>query len=229
VQILVVEDEQRMGELLKRGLTEEGHQVILTSDGAAGLEIACSSAFDVIILDVMLPSLDGISVAKRLRAARNQTPILLLTAKDSAADTIRGLDAGADDYLTKPFSFEILLARLRAVSRRGVIPRPVCLEVADLKLDPATHQVTRSSDAGHTRALNLTPREYNLLELLMRNHNRVVSRETILESVWGYDSDVNENTLEAFVRLLRLKVDTSEPKLIHTVRGVGYVVREPAA
>ena len=223
MQILVVEDEQRMGDLLKRGLTEEGHQVILASDGAVGLEIARSSPFDVIVLDVMLPSLDGISVAKRLRAARNQTPILLLTAKDSAADTIRGLDAGADDYLTKPFSFEILLARLRAVSRRGVIPRPVCLEVADLKLDPATHQVTRDA-----RQLNLTPREYNLLELLMRNHNRVVSRETILESVWGYDSDVNENTLEAFVRLLRLKMDTREPKLIHTVRGVGYVVREPA-
>jgi two-component system response regulator MprA len=213
-----------MGELLKRGLTEEGHQVILASDGAAGLEIARAAAFDVILLDVMLPSLDGISVARRLRTARNQTPILLLTARDAVADTVRGLDAGADDYLTKPFSFEILLARLRAVSRRGVIPRPVCLEVGDLKLDPATHEVTRDD-----RLLNLTPREYNLLELLMRNRSRVVSRETILESVWGYDTDVSENTLEAFVRLLRLKVDTREPKLIHTVRGVGYVVREPAS
>lgn len=218
-----MEDEKRMGELLRRGLTEEGHQVTLASDGAAGLEIALASPFDVILLDVMLPSLDGVSVARRLRAARNQTPILLLTAKDAVADTVRGLDAGADDYLTKPFSFEILLARLRAVSRRGIIPRPVCLEVADLKLDPATHEVTREG-----RRLNLTPREYNLLELLMRNHSRVVTRETILESVWGYDSDVNENTLEAFVRLLRLKIDTSNPKLIHTVRGVGYVVRELA-
>jgi DNA-binding response OmpR family regulator len=158
-----------------------------------------------------------------LREARNQTPILLLTARDAVADMVRGLDAGADDYLTKPFAFEVFLARLRAVSRRGAIPRPVCLEVADLKLDPATRLVTRS-----TRPVSLTPREYNLLELLMRNHSRVVSRETILESVWGYDSDVNENTLEAFVRLLRLKVDTQGPKLIHTVRGVGYVVREPA-
>jgi two-component system response regulator MprA len=157
-----------------------------------------------------------------LRESRKQTPILLLTAKDTTADTVRGLDAGADDYLTKPFSFQILLARIRAVSRRGVIPRPVCLEVADLKLDPATHKVTRDS-----RPLNLTPREYTLLELLMRNHSRVVSRETILTSVWGYDADVGENTLEAFVRLLRLKVDTCEPKLIHTVRGVGYTVREP--
>jgi two-component system response regulator MprA len=222
MQILVVEDDARMGELLKRGLGEEGHHVILASDGAHGLEIARASEFDVIVLDVMLPSLDGITLAKRLRAARNQTPILLLTAKDGIADTIRGLDSGADDYLTKPFSFEILLARLRAVSRRGVIPRPVCLEVADLKLDPATHGVTR--DGQH---LNLTPREYTLLELLMRNHARVVSRDTILSSVWGHYADVTENTLEAFVRLLRMKVDTREPKLIHTVRGVGYVVREP--
>ncbi|HYA18559.1 MAG TPA: response regulator transcription factor [Bryobacteraceae bacterium] len=224
MRILVVEDEKRMGELLRRGLSEEGHQVTLASDGAVGLEIARSSSFDVIVLDMMLPSLDGISIARRLRAARNQTPILMLTAKDAVSDTVRGLDAGADDYLTKPFSFEVLLARLRAVSRRGVIPQPVCLEVADLKLDPATREVTREG-----RRLNLTPREYNLLELLMRHHRRVVSRETILESVWGYDSDVNENTLEAFVRLLRLKVDTREPKLIHTVRGVGYMVREPAA
>ncbi len=212
-----------MGDLLRRGLSEEGHQVILAADGAIGLEMARSATFDVIVLDVMLPSMDGISVARKLRAGRDQTPILLLTAKDATGDTIRGLDAGADDYLTKPFAFDVLLARLRAVSRRGVIPRPVCLEVGDLKLDPAKHEVTRDS-----RPLNLTPREYNLLELLMRNHSRVVSRETILESVWGYDSDVNENTLEAFVRLLRLKVDTKEPKLIHTVRGVGYVVREPA-
>jgi two-component system response regulator MprA len=194
----------------------------VAEDGAAGLEIARSMPFDVIVLDAMLPRMDGVTVARHLRDNRNRTPILMLTAKDSAADVIRGLDAGADDYLTKPFSFEILLARLRAVSRRGAIPRPVCLEVADLKLDPATHRVTRG-----TALLNLTPREYRLLELLMRNHTHVVTRDTILESVWGFDSDVNENTLEAFVRLLRLKVDSREPKLIHTVRGTGYVVREP--
>src|SRR3984957_5676665 len=180
MQILVVEDEQRMAALLKRGLTEEGHHVAVASDGATGFEIARTNHFDVIVLDVMLPQMDGITVARRLRAEHNQTPVLLLTAKDAASDVIRGLDAGADDYLTKPFSFEILLARVRAVSRRGVIARPVCLEVADLKLDPASHRVTRGGDA-----MNLTPREYNLLELLMRNHDRVVSRETILESVWG--------------------------------------------
>src|ERR1700733_7078722 len=222
MQILVVEDEQRMGELLRRGLTEEGHHVVVARDGATGFEMARAAQFDVILLDMMLPQMDGFTLARRLRESRNQTPILVLTAKDAAADVVRGLDAGADDYLTKPFSFEILLARLRAVSRRGAIAQPVCLEAADVKLDPATRQVTRGG-----RSLNLTPREFSLLELLLRNSGRVVRRETILESVWGFDCDVHENTLEAFVRLLRLKVDASEPKLIHTVRGVGYALREP--
>jgi DNA-binding response OmpR family regulator len=222
MQILVVEDERSMAELLRRGLNEEGHQTSLAHDGQTGLEMARANAFDVIVLDMMLPRLDGVTVARRLREARNQTPILMLTAKDAPADVIEGLDAGADDYLTKPFSFEILLARLRAVSRRGAIPRPVCYEVGDLKLDPATRRVTRGGET-----MSLTPREFSLLELLMRNQGRVVSRETILESVWGFDSDVGGNTLEAFVRLLRVKVDNREPKLIQTVRGVGYSVREP--
>jgi len=222
MQILVVEDEQRMGELLRRGLTEEGHHVVVARDGATGFEMARAAQFDVIVLDMMLPQMDGLTVARRLRAAHNQTPILVLTAKDAAPDVIRGLDAGADDYLTKPFSFEILLARLRAVSRRGVIAQPACLTAADVTLDPATRRVTRGS-----AELNLTRRELSLLELLLRNCGRVVRRETILESVWGFDCDVNENTLEAFVRLLRLKVDTRGPKLIHTVRGVGYALRVP--
>jgi DNA-binding response OmpR family regulator len=222
MQILVVEDEQRMAALLKRGLTEEGHNVVVARDGATGFEIARNNQFDVIVLDMMLPQMDGLTVAKRLRAARNQTPILVLTAKDAAVDVISGLDAGADDYLTKPFSFEILLARLRAVSRRGLIAQTVCLEAADVTLDPATRRVMRGEEE-----LSLTPREFSLLELLLRNVGRVVRRETILESVWGFDCDVNENTLEAFVRLLRLKVDTREPKLIHTVRGVGYALRVP--
>jgi DNA-binding response OmpR family regulator len=221
MRILIAEDEQRMAELLRRGLTEEGHRVVVAGDGASALDFARTNPFDVIVLDVMLPRMDGMTVARRLREVRNQTPILMLTAKDTAADVIRGLDCGADDYLTKPFSFEILLARLRAVSRRGAIPRPVCLQVADVRLDPATRQVTRGGDI-----LNLTPREYSLLELLMRNPGHVVQRETILESVWGFDCDVNENTLEAFVRLLRLKVDARGPKLIQTVRGVGYALRE---
>jgi DNA-binding response OmpR family regulator len=220
MQILVVEDERRMADLLKETLNEEGHQVVVAHDGREGFEIARCSAFDVIVLDRMLPGMDGLSVARKLRECRNQTPVLMLTARDAPADIVRGLDSGADDYLTKPFSIEILLARLRAVSRRGAIPRPVCLKIADLKLDPASHSVTR---AGKT--LNLTPREYSLLELLMRNQGRAVSRDTILESVWGFESEVNENTLEVFMRLLRMKVDTGQPKLIHTVRGFGYMMR----
>jgi DNA-binding response OmpR family regulator len=210
-----------MAALLRRGLTEEGHQVFVAYDGVEGYEMARSAEFDVIVLDVMLPGMDGLAVARRLREAHNQTPVLMLTARDTAASVIAGLDAGADDYLTKPFSFDIFLARVRAVSRRGAIPRPVCLEVADLKLDPSTRRVTRGD-----QPVNLTPREFSLLELLMRNHGRVITRDTILESVWGFDSDVAGNTIEAFVRLLRLKVDMTEPKLIHTVRGVGYAMRE---
>jgi len=221
MQILVVEDEKRMAELLRRGLSEEGHQVVLAQDGTSGYEIARAAAFDVIVLDVMLPGMDGITITRKLRAARNQTPVLMLTARDAASDVIQGLDCGADDYLTKPFAFDVLLARLRAVSRRGAIPRPTLLELADVRLDPATRRVTRGADE-----ITLTPREFSLLELLMRNPGRVIERETILESVWGYGCNVNENTLEAFVRLVRLKVDAREPKLIHTVRGVGYVMRE---
>lgn len=221
MQILVVEDERRMAELLRRGLAEEGHQVVLSRDGLEGFEIAQGSAFDVIVLDVMLPRMDGLAITRKLRELKNQTPVLLLTARDAASDIVLGLDCGADDYLTKPFSFDVLLARIRSVSRRGAIPRPVFLELADLRLDPASRRVTRGDDE-----LALTPREFSLLELLMRNSGRVIGRETILESVWGYGCDVNENTLEAFVRLLRMKVDTREPKLIHTVRGVGYVMRQ---
>jgi DNA-binding response OmpR family regulator len=222
VQILVVEDELRMSELLRQALREEGHQVVLARDGRVGLDLARCSPFDVIVLDVLLPGMDGFTVARRLRECRNQTPVLMLTARDSPTDVVNGLDSGADDYLTKPFSIDVLLARLRSVSRRGAIPRPVLLQAADLRLDPASHSVTRSG-----AELNLTPREYKLLELLMRNRGRVVGRDTILESVWGFDTTVSENTLEVFVSQLRLKVDTQEPKLIRTVRGFGYMLREP--
>lgn len=221
MQILVVEDERRMAELLERTLQEEGHQVVLARDGRAGFEIARCSVFDVIVLDVMLPGMDGLAIARKLRECRNQTPVLMLTARDAPSDIVTGLDSGADDYLAKPFSIEILLARLRAVSRRGVIARPVCLEIADVKLDPATRQVTRGEEV-----LSLTPREYRLLELLMRNPGRAISRDTILEAVWGVGSEVAENTLEVFMRLLRVKVDYRQPKLIHTIRGFGYMMRE---
>jgi two-component system OmpR family response regulator len=211
-----------MAALLERTLQEEGHQVLLTRDGREGFEMARSSPFDVIVLDLMLPGMDGMSVARRLRACQNRTPVLMLTARDSPADIVKGLDSGADDYLTKPFLIDVLLARLRAVSRRGEIPRPVCLEIGDVKLDPASRRVTKAGEI-----LSLTPREYRLLELLMRNRGRAISRDTMLQSVWGFGSDVNENTLEVFMRLLRVKVDVREPKLIHTVRGFGYMMREP--
>ena len=219
----MVEDEQRMASLLQQGLAEEGHHVCVARDGVEGLEIAQSASFDVIILDVMLPRLDGLSVARRLRKASNRTPVLMLTARDSMSDIVTGLDIGADDYITKPFSFEILLARLRAVSRRGPIPHSVYLNLADLSMDTSTRQVTRQQ-----QTIALTRREYSLLELLLRNAGRPVTRDAILEYVWGFDSDVEENTLEAFVRLLRNKIDAPfEPKLIHTIRGVGYCLKLP--
>ena len=221
MQVLVVEDEKRMAELLRRGLEEEGHHAIVARDGAEAFEIACSAEFDVIVLDIGLPRMDGITVARRLRERSIQTPLLMLTARDTPADVIRGLDSGADDYLTKPFSFEVFLARVRAVSRRGVIPRPVCLRLGGIQLDPAAHRVTRDGIP-----VSLTPREYSLLELLLRNQGRVVERERILTAVWGYDSEITGNTIEAFVRLLRQKVDDGETKLIHTVRGIGYTMRE---
>jgi DNA-binding response OmpR family regulator len=221
MQVLVAEDERRMAELLRQCLEEEGHSVVLTGDGRDALAMAESHPFDAILLDVMLPRLDGFSVAKRLRAARNQTPILMLTARDATPDIIAGLNSGADDYLVKPFSFEVLLARLRAVSRRGPIAQPPVLQVADLSLDPSAHEVARNG-----RRIVLTRTEYGLLELLMMRAGRVVTRENLIESVWGFDSNVRSNTLDAFIRLLRDKVDASgETSLIQTVRGVGYCLR----
>jgi DNA-binding response OmpR family regulator len=225
MQVLVVEDERRMAELLRQGLEEEGHSVVLAGNGHDGLAMAESHPFDAIVLDVMLPGLDGFSVAKKLRAARNQTPILMLTARDATHDVVEGLNLGADDYLVKPFSFEVLLARLRAVSRRGAIAQPPVLQVADLSLNPSAREVARGG-----RKIALTRTEYGLLELLMMRAGRVVTRENLIESVWGFDSDVRSNTLDAFIRLLRDKVDTAgETKLIQTVRGVGYCLRPEEA
>lgn len=222
MQVLVVEDETRMAELLRRGLEEEGHSVVVASTGRDAVSVASAGRFDAIVLDVMLPLGDGFAVTRTLREARNQTPILLLTARDAMEDIVRGLDLGADDYLTKPFSFEILLARLRAVSRRGAIPRPARLQAADLTLDPASRDITRGS-----RRIPLTRTEFSLLELLMRRAGSVVPRSVMIETVWGFDSDVENNTLDVFMRLLRSKVDSpADRKLIHTVRGVGYSLHE---
>jgi DNA-binding response OmpR family regulator len=221
MKLLIIEDEARMAELLRKGLTEEGHVATCAHDGAEGLALAKSYEFDVILLDIMLPKLSGYELAKRLRAEKVRTPILMLTAKDSVPDIVRGLDLGADDYMTKPFSFEELIARLRAVKRRAVAAEGMHLQVADLVLDPASREVQRGE-----QRISLTRTEYNLLERLMYRAGKVVPRRSLIEAVWGFDRDIEENTLDAFMHLLRNKIDSpSRPKLIHTVRGVGYMIR----
>jgi DNA-binding response OmpR family regulator len=218
MRLLVVEDERKMAELLRQGLSEEGHSVTLAAEGRQGLGMAEAGEFDLLILDVMLPGLTGFEIAQRLRAKGNQTPILMLTARDATSDVVEGLNLGADDYLTKPFSFEVLLARVRALGRRGPIPRPVVLKAAGLAVNQGTRDVTREN-----RRIALTRTEYAILELLLRNAGRVVTRDALIESVWGNDSDIESNTLDAFVRLLRGKVEEpGKPRLIRTIRGVGY-------
>jgi len=221
MRLLVVEDEKRMVELLHKGLTEEGHTVECATDGRGGLELAANYDFDVIILDVMMPKMDGYELAKRLRSQKITTPVLMLTAKDSVPDIVYGLDVGADDYLTKPFSFNELLARLRAVKRRARVPQPLLLQVGDLVLDPATREVSRGG-----MRVSLTRTEYSLLEQLIYRAGTVVRRQSLIESVWGFGRDIEDNTLDVFVRLLRSKIqDDTRSKLIHTVRGVGYMLR----
>jgi DNA-binding response OmpR family regulator len=224
MRILVVEDERRMAEVLRQALAEEGYTVSVAMDGREGLSLAETGEFDLIVLDVMLPGLSGFEIARRLRANRNQTPLLMLTARDSTKDMVEGLDTGADDYLTKPFSFEVLLARVRAVSRRGPIAQPVCLEVAGLTMNPGTREVHRGG-----RPIELTKTEYAILELLMRSAGRVVTRDALIERVWGGDSDIASNTLDAFIRLLRARIEEpGQVRLIRTVRGVGYSLKPEA-
>ena len=222
MRILIVEDEAQMAELLRKGLTEEGHALVVAHTGIEGLAVARDGGFDAIVLDVMLPGLGGCEVARRLRRLGDRTPILMLTARDTNDDVVAGLNAGADDYLVKPFSFEVLLARLRAVSRRGPVVQGVPLRFADLALDTSAHEATRGGEP-----LALTRTEYSLLEYLMRRAGRVVPRQALIEGVWGHDREIEANTLDAFVRLLRQKVDgRGRRHLIQTVRGVGYCVRE---
>jgi DNA-binding response OmpR family regulator len=222
MRILIVEDEKKMAGALRKGLEAENHCVSVAFDGRAGLELASTAEFDVVVLDLMLPGIDGFEVARRLRRGEHQTPILMLTARDAVPDIVKGLDSGADDYLTKPFAFEVFLARLRSVARRGSMPRPTVLQIGDLVLNPASHQVLRGE-----REVHLSPTEFRLLELLMRRAGRVVSRNAIVQAVWDFDHEVEENTLDAFIRLLRSKVDRNHThKLIQTVRGVGYTIRE---
>ncbi len=219
MKLLVVEDERRMLELLRQGLSEEGHTVSCAEDGNAGLQMVREHSFDVVILDVMMPKMDGFELAKRMRTESNFTPVLMLTAKDSVPDIVYGLDLGADDYMTKPFSFNELLLRLRAVRRAAGAPRTTLLNVGDLFMDRSTRDVYRDG-----ARISLTRTEYGLLERLMRDAGEVVTREILIEAS---GREMGSNTLEAFVRLLRNKIDgmdNERPKLIHTVRGVGYVI-----
>lgn len=222
MRILVVEDDAKMAELLRRGLVGQGHSVDVASDGIKAWEKSQAAPFDAIVLDVMLPGIDGLTVAKRLRASGDRVPILMLTARDSVPDIVRGLDVGADDYLTKPFSFEVLAARLRVMARhKAGESRPV-LRVADLTLNTETHEVHRGR-----KPLFLTRTEFLILELLMRRAGRVVSRDNLRDAGWGVVRDVESNTLEVFISQLRSKTEAGGARrLIHTVRGFGYVLRE---
>jgi DNA-binding response OmpR family regulator len=222
MRLLVVEDEKRMAELLRKGLEEEGYVVAVALYGPTGLATARTCAFELILLDIMLPGIDGFQVARHLRSEGVSTPILMLTARDATPDIVQGLDLGADDYLTKPFSFDVLLARIRALLRRGPAPVATQLRIGPLRLDPAAHEVYRGEER-----IPLTRTEFHLLEHLMRHPGQVVPRGTLIEAVWGYDRDIESNTLDAFIRLLRSKVEGKDgPRLIQTVRGVGYVIRE---
>jgi DNA-binding response OmpR family regulator len=225
MQLLLVEDDRKLALQLKKGLEEHGHAVTVAFDGPEGLAVAQTSPFDLFVLDVMLPGLHGFSLVRQLRQAGTATPILLLTARDAAEDVVTGLDAGADDYLTKPFSFQVLLARLRALARRKQVEpsRDLCL--GDLVLDPATHEVKRAG-----APIALTPKEFALLELLLRNSGRVLTRSRLIEAIWGYDREVENNTVDVLIRQLRAKVEPAgTPKLIQTIRGIGYTLREEEA
>ncbi|MCU1233429.1 MAG: two component transcriptional regulator, winged helix family [Candidatus Solibacter sp.] len=222
MRILIVEDDRKLARQLKKGVDELGHSATLAFDGREGLESAQLSEFDVLVLDVMLPGLDGVSIVRQLRQKRIGTPILLLTARDTPEDVITGLDAGADDYLTKPFSFQVLLARLRALARRRQADSQTLLRIVDLSLDPATHEVRRAN-----APVSLSRTEFVILELLIRNPGRVITRARLIEAVWGHERDVQSNTVDVFIRQLRTKIEPlGASKLLHTIRGIGYTLRE---
>ena len=222
MRVLLIEDDREVADYLRRGLEEERNAVTVQHDGSAALRSARGSSFDIIVLDVMLPFLSGLEVTRQLRADGLRTPILLLTARDAPEDVVRGLDAGADDYLTKPFSFDVLLARMRARTRTHAAGPPSRFRMADLELDTGTREVWRGR-----HSLNLTRTEFSILECLIQASGRVVSRSQLIEAVWGTERSVESNTLDVFIKFLRSKVDTAgRTRLIHTVRGVGYSLRE---
>ena len=218
MRVLVVEDEPRLARALQRGLTAEGYAVDLAADGLAGLEAARHEGYDAVVLDIMLPGLSGYRIVRALRAEGNWVPVLMLSAKDGEYDQADGLDAGADDYLTKPFSFVVLLAKLRAVLRRGAPERPAVLAAGGLTLDPATRRVTRDG-----QEIALTTREFALLEYLMRHRDEVVTKTELLDHVWDAGADTDPNVVEVYVGYLRRKIDQPyNERSLQTVRGAGY-------
>jgi heavy metal response regulator len=223
VRLLVVEDETKLARFIQQGLEEEGYAVDLAAAGDMGLAMALERVHDLIILDIHLPGMDGLRVLQELRQARVKIPVLLLTVRATIEDKVLGLDAGADDYLTKPFAFRELVARVRALLRRGAEVSAPVLQVADLTLDPARRVVRRGDES-----IMLTPREFALLDYFMRNPGRVLTRTMIAEHVWDYTFDLTTNVIDVYVQYLRKKIDADrQPKLLHTVRGVGYVLKVP--
>lgn len=222
-RILVIDDDPAVTSVLKRGLSYEGFAVDIASSGVEGLAIAREHVPDLVVLDIMMPGMDGLEVLRRLRVSDSKLPVLLLTGRDAPADQIDGLERGADDYVVKPFTFEILVARVRALLRRKEGDHPDVLRFGDLSLDTGTHQARRGE-----REITLTSTEYDLLHQLLLHPRRVLPRELLMERVWGYDFGGNSNVLEVYVKQLRQKLEAEgEPRLIHTLRGTGYVLREP--
>ena len=221
-KILLIEDEPQISSFISRGLRREGFEIITAADGRSGLDLAFAELPDVIILDIMLPDIDGLNVCRQIREGELQTPILMLTAKDAIPDRVAGLEAGADDYLGKPFAFEELLARVRALSRRRApIESDSPLSFEDLTLNPSTRMAKRGE-----RNIELTAKEYDLLELFMRHPNQVLTRDQIYDRIWGYDFGGESNIIEVYIRYLRSKLEAGdEPRLLHTIRGVGYALR----
>ena len=223
MRILVIEDEKKLAGFIKRALVEDSHAVDVAGDGEEGSYLTSSQAYDLVILDLLLPKKDGLEILKEMRDARRATPVLILSARGQVKDRVKGLDQGADDYLAKPFSLDELRARVRALLRRGSETGSSTLKLADLTMDLLRREVRRGGEE-----VRLTPREYALLEYLMRHPNRVLTRTSIAEHVWDYNFDWQSNVVDVFVNYLRRKIEgDGRPKLIHTIRGVGYMIREP--